>query len=320
MMTPSITLACRLVTLVGALMAMLGGTAYAAEVNRQGEGSTSRGLTGRTIDTTFMLERGALLDLSLPFGEISVNGWNRDDMRIRASAGSGQVTLRISATGALLRPTSERGGFSGLRYEVTVPAGVRVLMRTTSGTLIARGVRGDIEAHNISGRVELSDIAGLADIASVSGQVAGANLNGGLRADVTSGEVNVSGAEGEIVIDNSSGTITLSGIRSTSVRVETMSGSVSFQGTIESAGRYEFTAHSGSIKLILPPSVGALLTAATYTGSITSEFTPPPQTMRRGDHEKRLELLLGDGSARITAETFSGAIIIGRGTNRPWRD
>ena len=320
MMTRPMALSVRLATLVAALVTMIGATAHAVEVNRQGEGSTSRGLTGRSIDTTIMLERGALLDLSLPFGEIAVNGWNRDDMRIRATAGTGLVTLRISASGALLRPTSERGGFSGLRYEVTVPAGVRVLMRTTSGTLIARGVRGDIEAHNISGRVELSDIGGLAEVASVSGQVDGERLNGGLRADVTSGEVTVAGAEGEIVIDNSSGTITLSGIRSTSVRVETMSGSVSFQGTIESSGRYEFMAHSGSIKLILPPSVGALLTAATYSGSIDSEFTPPPQTMRRGDHEKRLELRLGDGSARITAETFSGAIIIGRGTSRPWRD
>jgi DUF4097 and DUF4098 domain-containing protein YvlB len=319
-MRQAVIRAARPAALVVTLLAVVCSTASAAEVNRQGEGGTSRGLTGHLIDTTFLLERGALLDLSLPFGEITVTGWNRDDMRIRASAGTGQVTLRISSSGALLRPTSERGGFSGLRYEVTVPAGVRVMMHTTSGTLIARGVRGDIEARNISGRVELSDIGGLADIASVSGHVAGERLNGGLRADVTSGEVTVAGAEGEIVIDNSSGTITLSGIRSTSVRVETISGNVSFQGSIESSGRYEFMAHSGSIKLILPPSAGALLTAGTYTGAITSDFAAPPRTMRRGDHEQRLELRLGDGSARISAETFNGSISIIRGNGRPWED
>jgi DUF4097 and DUF4098 domain-containing protein YvlB len=303
-----------------ALSALLAGPAAASpNLNRQ-DGSAIRGLTGRSIDTTFTLERGALLDLSLPFGEVTVTGWNRDDMRVRASAGSGQVTLRISSTGALLRPTSERGAFAGLKYEVTVPAGVRVLMHTNSGTLVARGVRGDIEARNISGRVELSDIGGLADIASVSGHVAGERLTGGLRADVTSGEITVSGAEGEILIDNSSGSITLSGIRSTSVRVQTMSGDVSFQGSIEASGRYEFTAHSGSIKLILPPNVGALLTAATYNGAIDSEFAGAPQTMRRGEWEKPLQLRLGDGSARITAETFNGAIIIKRGPGRTWED
>ena len=176
-----------------ALMATVSATGNAAHVNRQGDGGTSRGITGQVIDTTFSLERGALLDLSLPFGEITVTGWNRDDMRVRASAGSGLVTLRISSSGALLRPTSERGGFSGLRYEVTVPAGVLVMMRTTSERSIARGVRGDIEARNISGRSSSATLA-----ASPNRLRVGERLRCGaddwvdpLRADVTSGDVAV---------------------------------------------------------------------------------------------------------------------------------
>ncbi|MFL5608884.1 MAG: DUF4097 family beta strand repeat-containing protein, partial [Gemmatimonadaceae bacterium] len=99
----------------------------------------------------------------------------------------------------------------------------------------------------------------------------------------------------------------------------TTSGDVDFSGPIADGGRYEFNTHSGEIGLELPRDVGAQLSVSTFNGEIDSEF---PITLKSGTdlgigsaQAKRLTFTLGQGSARIVAETFSGNITI-RSTSR----
>jgi DUF4097 and DUF4098 domain-containing protein YvlB len=97
------------------------------------------------------------------------------------------------------------------------------------------------------------------------------------------------------------------------VRTRTTSGDISFVGQIQGDGRYEFNTHSGDIDLVLPPNVGAQLSISTFNGSIDSDF---PITLRAGEHgigaeqAKRLNFTLGQGNARIVAETFSGEVTL----------
>lgn len=283
--------------------------------HQENRGRVRSGVVDRqSIDTTFRMDKGGLVDLELTVGNIIVTGGNGNEVRVRATAGNGRVRLRASSTLATLRAFPERGGIGDVRYEVTVPAGVRVLMHTTSGHLAATGVKGDVEAQNVSGTVNLSDISGLAKVETVSGDVVAARLSGGARIETTSGDVTLTGAEGEIAVENTSGTTTLTDVRSSAVRAESMSGDVRFQGAVETAGRYEFSSHSGNIRLTLPPSAGALVTLSTYSGSINSDFPITLQQTSSGSEEKQLQFRLGSGSARLTAESFSGNIIITRGT------
>jgi hypothetical protein len=305
-----------------AAIAAIGAVTEPAHAHRWQDARTGsgRGVTSRSIDTVFSLGRGALIDLSLPFGDVVVTGWPRDDMRVRAHALSGEMTLHISSATATLRPASDRSNLGGVRYEITVPAGVRIVMRTSSGTLIASNVNGNVEARNVNGNVELNDITGRADIETISGNVSGMRISGGVRVDVTSGNVTLAGAEGEIAVDNTSGSVTLTGIRSESVRVETMSGDVTYQGSVERGGRYVFATHSGTVHLTIPSTADAWVTAATYQGSFDTDFQMPARTTKPADPERRFELRLGNGGARITAETFSGNVIIRRGTPRQQED
>ena len=97
------------------------------------------------------------------------------------------------------------------------------------------------------------------------------------------------------------------------IRTHSTSGDLEFAGTIVSAGRYEFTTHSGEIRLTLPANVGAQLSLSTFSGEIDSAF---PITLTPGAHgigasqAKKLNFSLGQGSARIMAETFSGDLIL----------
>jgi DUF4097 and DUF4098 domain-containing protein YvlB len=67
------------------------------------------------------------------------------------------------------------------------------------------------------------------------------------------------------------------------------------------------------VRLRLPAAVGAQLSVSTFNGGIESDF---PITLKPGEHgigasqAKRLNFTLGQGSARILAETFSGDITL----------
>ena len=283
----------------------------------QDRGRAGRGLVeGRSIDTTFRMDKGGVVDLQVAFGNMTVTGATGNDVRIRATTDQGRVRLRASSTLATLRATGDHGPPGGVRYEVSVPAGIRVLMRATNGNLTATGVKGDIEAENIHGTILLTDVSGLARIESVSGNVVASRLVGDIHIDAMSGGVSITDAEGEITVDNTSGPTTLTDIRSSAVRVESVSGQVRYQGTIERTGRYDFESHSGNITLTLPPSAGAVLTLSTYSGSLDTDFPITLQQSASGREEKQLQFRLGTGGARISAESFSGNITITRGTAR----
>ena len=109
-----------------------------------------------------------------------------------------------------------------------------------------------------------------------------------------------------------SGRILLDGIKSRSVHSESVSGNLTYTGSVDPSGRYTFDAHSGNIRLNLPDNVGAVFSVETFSGDIDSDF---PVTMQPGQgrsREGRFEFTVGDGKARISAETFSGKIIINR--------
>jgi DUF4097 and DUF4098 domain-containing protein YvlB len=105
-------------------------------------------------------------------------------------------------------------------------------------------------------------------------------------------------------------------VKSSHVSAETVSASVTYVGSIDPSGSYEFSTHSGNVHLEIPENSAADLFLETFSGRISSAF---PITLQPGDisamarHGKKMEFTIGKGGARITASTFSGNIIIDRG-------
>ena len=269
----------------------------------------------QVLDTTFRMERGGLLDLELVSGRVTVTGTTGNLVRVKAQAEEGEIVVRTSPTLASIEVEYDRGPRGQVHYEVSVPAGIRVDIEALSANLTITDVGADVNASTMSGNVEVRNIAGRAKIEAVSGHIRASGMRGGIRVEATSGLVTIADADGEVIVDNTSGNITLTDIRSRLVRAETVSGSVRFQGAIEPTGRYDFASHSGSIRLELPPATGAQLALSTHFGSISSDF-PITLDPRARSSEKRLEFRLGNGGARVTAETFNGSIAITRGTAR----
>jgi DUF4097 and DUF4098 domain-containing protein YvlB len=304
-----------ILTVAGAAL-MLAGTAASAGAHIPRQEPPSRlvndagVLVGGWIDTTVSIAPGGVIDLELGSGEVILTGWSRKEVRLRAAA----VNLRITSSLIAVRPDRDRGRGRGrdLVYEVSVPAGVRVMVRASEGSVTATGVKGDLELGVGRGDIQVTDIGGVVVAELMEGDFVGTRLARGARIDAVGADVQVIDATGDIVIDNTSGETILSDIRSSSVRVESINGEVSYYGTFAREGRYRFASHSGTVRLALPADISALVSLSTFSGTIDSQLPVTVEPGRRTNPEKHLTGRMGDASARIEIETFSGNIVIHR--------
>ncbi|HEX3532650.1 MAG TPA: DUF4097 family beta strand repeat-containing protein [Gemmatimonadaceae bacterium] len=289
------------------------------------QGLQIRGLT--RIDTTVRLDRGGAIDLSLISGKIRVIGWDRPDVKISASiesgwlrfdANSSRVSLRVEDSDDNGRRSHRHNNVGEAQYDVSVPRGARLILEAVSGDIIAKGSQGEIEATSVSGDVDVSDGVRAVSAEAVSGSVHASQVNGNLRTETVSGDLRADNVSGNVEASSVSGVIQLVGIRSKDVRTETVSGDITYTGSIEPAGRYSFEAHSGTIKLNIPRGSGAQFSVETFSGDVSADvpITIPPG---RGRKEGRMEFTIGDGRARVTANTFSGEIVINTGSGSTTR-
>jgi DUF4097 and DUF4098 domain-containing protein YvlB len=187
-----------------------------------------------------------------------------------------------------------------------------------SGDIVASGSQGEIEASSVSGDVDVT--AGVREVSaeSVSGSVRAAQVNGNLRAESVSGDVRAETVTGNVEASTVSGNIRLIAIQSKDVRTETVSGEVVYSGSIEPGGTYTFESHSGTVRLNIPRGAGAQFSVETFSGDISTDFpvtVPAGPRIRNG----RMEFTIGDGRAKVNAQTFSGRIVINSGSDSTTR-
>ncbi|MFN8580937.1 MAG: DUF4097 family beta strand repeat-containing protein [Gemmatimonadaceae bacterium] len=261
------------------------------------------------IDTTFAFSKDGVVDLSNISGDIVVTGWSRGEARVRAYTERGRFRTNMSSSRLTIETESVRGRIGDTRIDVSIPQGVRVILRSTSGDLTSRDTRGPVETNTTSGDIIVDKAVGRVTAEDVSGDIQIGDVEGDVEANSVSGEVQLEHARGAVRVETTSGEITLSDIRSTDVYASSVSGEVSFSGSVEGNGRYEFHSHSGEVSLELPRSVSARFSIETYTGDIDSDF---PMTLQPGERTnrrpRRFEFSVGSGEAHVIAESFSGGV------------
>jgi len=283
-----------------------------AERDRDREEERREREIASALDTTVTFDARGTVTVSCPGGDVVVTGTDRNQIVVKARTERGAIRFVSSGANATLQPAASRG-CSDARFEVSMPATARLVANTWSGSLQVSGVRGDVEAHAQSGDIQVRDAGDNLEVQTLSGDVSVAGVRGSANVQSVSGDVTLSGARGDVEVETVSGDIVLRDVVSKQIRTNTTSGDLEFGGTIVDAGRYEFTTHSGELRLALPANVGAQLSLSTFSGEIDTAFpiTLTPGTQGIGASQaKKLNFSLGQGSARIIAETFSGDVII----------
>jgi DUF4097 and DUF4098 domain-containing protein YvlB len=274
------------------------------------------------IDTTVTVGRDAAVDLGLVNGDVIVTAASRNEVRIKAH--SDVIPLRFEHVGNTVRVTTESGNYrrsGSQRMEVVVPFGTRVRASTVSGNVSVRGVRGEVDANSVSGDATVEEVTRRASVNSVSGDTRVSGVDGDVRARSVSGDVTVDRVTGEVDAETVSGEVDVRGARSDRVHAQSVSGDITYDGTIAREGRYDFQSHSGTVRLYVPTDAAISLTASSFSGSVNSRMPMtmgPSRTANGGGRGQRMELSINGGGARVSAQTFSGDIvIIDRAAARP---
>ena len=290
-----------------------------AERDREREQTRRERELAGALDTTVTFDARGTVNVSCPGGDVIVTGTARNQIVVKARTERGAIRFASSGGNATLEPAASRG-CNDAHFELSVPAGVHLVTNTWSGSLRVTGVKGEIDAHAQSGDVDVRDAGDDVEVETLSGDVTIQGASGAVNVHTVSGDISLTGGRGTVEMETVSGDIDLRDVVSSQVRTNSTSGDLTFAGAIVNAGRYQFETHSGELRLELPANVGAELSLSTFSGEIDSAF---PITLTPGAHgigasqAKKLTFSLGQGSARIIAETFSGDVTLTSTGRRP---
>jgi DUF4097 and DUF4098 domain-containing protein YvlB len=213
------------------------------------------------------------------------------------------------------RHTSRRDRAS-VDYTVTVPREATVDVSSVSGDVRVTNLHGALRVQSVSGRVAVSGSTNLEIAKSISGDVelSGSAPEARMIGSTVSGTVRVRDLKARALsVSAISGNAEVSNVEAERLEAKTVSGDVSFAGAVARNARYEFSTHSGAVRLTLASAPGFELNLNTFSGTIQSDLpvTINDARSRRGPG-RSTRAVVGDGGATLTVSSFSGEIVIRR--------
>lgn len=207
-----------------------------------------------------------------PNGGISIIGWDRNEVLVRAridawgdtdsEARSNLTQVQVLTAGSVVKADGPRSGMLGklggqqnwsVSYEVFTPRKMDLKMNSVNGGITVDSVKGNIRFDTVNGGITLR---------AVNGTVKGETVNGGVNVDIAG-----SRWEGE------------------GLQVETV---------------------NGGVTLSLPTNFAAEIQARTVNGGMNSEFEGAVTEGKWGP--KKMALKLGGGGPLVKVETVNGGV------------
>jgi DUF4097 and DUF4098 domain-containing protein YvlB len=313
-------------------------TDQALAVSRAYQGRNGPEQTER-FSRRIKIGRDGRLSVTNIAGNIVVTAGSGDEVSIdavkRTRGGSGDLAgVRIDVDerpGRVdVRTTHTRNGNDrvSVDYTIVVPPGVAVEARSISGDITVRSVQGAVRAETISGNVTAAATPRLELLRSVSGTVdlSDTGADGELSVSSISGDIRARALRAKgIDLKTVSGDVRLTDVACDRLGAQSTSGDLEYTGTLARGGRYSLNSHSGGIRLTISGPTGFEFSGGSFSGSIRADadgrvttgqnndrVTSTGRTrVRRGPvNSEALQATFGDGSAVVTARTFSGDIIL----------
>ena len=263
------------------------------------------------VDTTFAVRPNGRLVVDTYSGPVVVRSSNRNEVRIQAthargaevdiSHSGGEVSIDASPANMNMRET--------ISITVDVPRSWSVSVDGVNAATTIESIDADVSVDIVNGGVSIRNVKGRVVADVVSGQVVIDNIRGDVTVSGSNQGMRLSNIVGDIEAENVNGSIIVTNATSTNVSAETVNGHIALGTTIRDGGRYTGATTNGTITVTIQQGANATIDASTFSGSVESQI--PGVTVdrrRRGSFSTRL----GNGSARIDLESFSGSITLVR--------
>jgi DUF4097 and DUF4098 domain-containing protein YvlB len=264
------------------------------------------------VDTRRAAAADGVVHIENPAGSVKVVGWDRLEVSVTGTAGRGAEGVSIRGGGRRTNVEVETVGHPHSvqsNIEVRVPAGSRVEVESFASDVTVSGVTGSVSVECVNGNIDVSGATQEVDVSAVNGGVQVTGTATRVSAESVNGPVTVRGGSGEVQASTVNGRLVVSG-KGTYERaeLETVSGSVFFEGGLAPQAAVSIESVSGSVEIVLPAAVSADFNVTTFSGNVANELGPPAERVNRYTSEKSLEFSTGSGGASVTISTLSGGI------------
>lgn len=269
------------------------------------------------------------ISLCVSEGKISVNGWDRNEIRAYVSGGS-QVGFKVLQKSkqnenpvwvmvlgfdpATNEESNPEECLSGEEIELDVPRNAIVNIKSRVSETTIESV-GKVRVENDSGDIFLNNIAWGIYAKTYQGSVTVGKSSGAMELRTTDGNIvayEVSPSEiGDVFKANTTnGKLTLDKIEHRQMDINTVSGSIKFAGEFLNGGRYTFGTTSGAVVLSIPEKSSCMINAILGSGRFDSEIPLETENISNAGGVKSLTGLIGNGEATLVLKTFSGSLYI----------
>ena len=266
------------------------------------------------VNRGWSLDADPSIRIHLAAGRLRITGWERDSLAVTGSisAGGGRFYGGGSGKGAKLGVETQDWSGSGpaSTFDVSVPRGSRLWVKTASAAVEVNGVVGEVDLTSVTGNLTVTGNPRVLTGETVDGIVTADGARGVLRLRAGGGSIVVRGGGGDITASTVGGAIDCTAERVERGRLETVTGPILFTGNVAPGAALEAETHSADITLRLLGTVDAELMLASVGGVIYNRLTPKASGPLKSG--KPVSFLLGSGGAQISARSFKGAVTVTR--------
>lgn len=245
-------------------------------------------------------------------GSTRVTGWERDSVAVTGSAPGGQLYGGGSRSAIKLgvEPSTPGGAAPAGTLEVRVPFGAAVSVKSATADVEVTGVRGSIEVLSVGGNVMVNANARHVTVESMLGDVVVLGAAPVVRVRTAGGSATIEGTAEDLRVETVSGPVVVRAARPRQARLESTTGSITFEGGLASDATLEVQTHESPVRLTFPASVAASFDLTTFDGLLVNRFGDAAARPSRGG--KPLRFTTNGGGARVTVKTLKGDVAVYR--------
>jgi hypothetical protein len=249
-------------------------------------------------------------------GSTRITGWDRDSIVVTGTVPRGAGTFFIggAGAGAKLGVTSDSLGAPGATLDVLVPRGATVWVKSSTADVTLSGIEGDVDISTVSGNIRAAGTPRRLSAEAMDGSIDLATRAAITRAKTASGSITLDGGGGDVTASSVSGAIRYTGAHKVLVgRIETITGPVTFQGTVIRGGTLNIETHDGLVDLTVPRDQLADFDLTTFGGSVTNALGGDGPVIPKGKPIRFSSGAGGAGGATVTVRTFRGNVRVAGG-------
>lgn len=247
-------------------------------------------------------------------GSVTVHGWDKDTVLVRASVPQlDKFLMGGTYTGAkMFIENADDRDPKPTRVEIWLPSRARLWIKTATANIDVTGVDGQLDLYVVSGTIDVNGNPRELNAEAIDGDIHVVGSPAWLRAKSASGSITLRGSSADAGFSTVSGAVRVDGGNFERTKVETVTGNITFTGMLDRSGTFDFDTHSGALDISIPEKVNAEISVVTIAGSITNNLSRARPVSGRFGRGTELNLEVGGGGAKISVRTFKGPVTLRR--------